>query len=143
MAANNTAPIYTGIPDIQWIDAVATANTTRDLTSGTSYLVFTADATNGGYLNKIRFAPKGTNIATVARIWINNGSTTGTAANNWLFQEVSLIATTSSETGALNFAEVPLDLPLPLGYKIYITLGTTVSAGFMVGVIGGKYTQSA
>ncbi len=143
MAANNTAPIYTGIPDIQWIDAVATANTTRDLTSGTSYLAFTADATNGGYLNKLRFAPKGTNIQTVARIWINNGSTTGTAANNLLYQEVTLIASTSSETAALAFTEVPLDIALPAGYRIYITVGTTVSAGFMVGVIAGKYTQSS
>ena len=143
MAANNTSPIYTGIPHIEWIDAVATANTTRDLTSGTSYLAFTADATNGGYLNKLRFAPKGTNIQTVARIWINNGSTTGTAANNFLFQEVTLIATTSSETQSLPFTEVPLDIALPAGYKIYITVGTTVSAGFMVGVVAGKYTQSS
>lgn len=143
MAANNTSPIFTGIPDIQWIDAVATANTTRDLTSGTSYLVFTADATNGGFLDKIRFSPKGTNILTVARIWINNGSTTGTAANNCLFQEVTLIATTASETGALNFTEIPLNFPLPLGYRIYVTLGTTVAAGFMVNLIGGKYTQSS
>ena len=76
----NTSPIFTKIGDVQWISGIATANTTTDLTSGTSYLAFTADATNGGYVQKMRFrAVTGTgnnNIATVARVWINNGSAT-------------------------------------------------------------------
>ena len=53
MAINN-APIFTGQPDIQWINAVVTANTTTDLTGGTIYLVFTADATNGGFVQKLK-----------------------------------------------------------------------------------------
>ncbi len=139
----NTAPIFTKIGDVQWISGITTANTTTDLTSGTSYLAFTADATNGGYVQKIRFrAVTGTgnnNIATVARIWINNGSTTGTATNNILFDEISLAATTGSATAALSVYELPLNIALPAGYKIYITLGTTVAAGYNATVVGGKY----
>ena len=135
----NITPIFSKVGDIQWINGIATANTTTDLTSGTTYLAFTADATNGGYVQKIRFRALGTNVATVARIWINNGSSTGTAANNTLFDEISLAATTLSQTSALAIYEIPLNIALPPGYTIYITLGTTVAAGYCAQVIGGKY----
>ena len=139
----NTAPIYTRLGDVQWIGGITTANTTTDLTSGTIYLAFTSDATNGGYVQKIRFrAVTGTgnnNVATVARIWINNGSATGTATNNILFDEISLAATTGSATSALAVYELPLNVALPAGYRIYITIGTTVASGYNATVVGGKY----
>ena len=135
----NTSPIFTRLGDIQWIGGITTANTTTDLTSGTTYLAFTADATNGGYVQKIRFRALGTNVATVARVWINNGATTGTAANNVLFDEISLAATTVSQTSALAIYELPLNIPLPAGYRIYVTIGTAVAAGYQATVVGGKY----
>lgn len=135
----NTSPIWSKSGDIQWGITVATANTTTDLSSGTTYLIFTADATNGGYLQKLRLRPLGTNVATVMRIWINNGSTTGTATNNTLYDEVSLGSSTASQTSALALYELPMNMALPLGYKIYVTLGTTVAAGFDVTGVGGKY----
>ena len=136
----NNQPIFSKIGDIQWSGASASAaNTTKDMTTGTTYSVFTADATNGGYVQRIRFRPLGTNAATVARIWINNGSTTSTAANNILFDEVSLAASTISETRATSLTELPLNFALPPGYKIFVTLGTVVAAGYAVSVIGGKY----
>jgi len=136
----NNQPIFSKIGDIQWSGASASAaNTTKDMTTGTTYSVFTADATNGGYVQRIRFRPLGTNAATVARIWINNGSATSTAANNILFDEVSLAASTLSETSATSLTELPLNFALPPGYKIFVTLGTVVAAGYAVSVIGGKY----
>lgn len=36
--------------------------------------VFEADASNGGFIQRLRFKPLGTNVATVARIFLNNGS---------------------------------------------------------------------
>lgn len=137
--AGNTSPIWSKIGDIQWGITVATANTTTDLTTGTTYLIFTADATNGGYLQKLRVRPLGTNVATVLRIWINNGATTGAATNNTLYDEVSLGSSTASQTSALALYELPMNMALPAGYKIYVTLGTTVAAGFDVSAIGGKY----
>jgi len=54
----NVQPIYSKIADIQWATAIVqSANTTTDLTSGTIYPVFTADTTNGGYVQRIRFRP--------------------------------------------------------------------------------------
>ena len=100
--AANTAPIFSSLGDVQWsISAMTTANTTKDLTSGTIYLAFTADTTNGGFVQRIRFRPLGTNTnATVGRIWINNGLTTSTAANNTLFDEITLSSITVSEVSA-------------------------------------------
>jgi hypothetical protein len=134
----NTTPIFTRVGDIQW-DTATAANTTTDLTTGTSYLIFTSDSTNGGYVQKIRFRALGTNVATVARVWINNGSTTATAANNTLFDEISLAATTVSQTSALAVYEIPMNIALPPSYRLYVTLGTAVAAGYDVTTIAGKY----
>lgn len=138
--AANVQPIYSKVADIQWaIAIVQSANTTTDLTSGTSYPIFTADTTNGGYVQRIRFRPLGTNVATVARVWINNGSTTATADNNAMWDEISIPLTTVSQTSAQSTYELPLNFPLPASYRLYVTLGTAVAAGFDVTVIGGKY----
>lgn len=138
----NTAPIFSLAGDVQFTTAAMTvANTTKDLTGGTSYLAFTADATNGGFVQRIRFRPLGTNTnATVARVFINNGSTTGSAANNSLFDEITLSATTVSEVAALAVFELPLNFALPASYRVYTTVGTApTSAGWQATVIGGKY----
>lgn len=137
----NTTPIFTGTPDIQWVGSVLTQNTTTDLTSGTIYLCFTADATNGGYVQRMRFRPLpgGNNIASVARVWINNGATTGTAANNILFDETTLPATTAAANAAVPGVEIPLGFALPAGYRLYVTIGTTVATGYTITTIGGKY----
>ena len=135
----NSQPIFTKIGDIQWANNISAGNTSTNITVGTSYHVFAADGTAGGYVQRIRFRPLGNNIATVARVWINNGSTTGTTANNVLWDEVSLAASTASTTSALANTELPLNFALPPAYKLIVTLGTGVAAGYDVSVIGGKY----
>ena len=138
--AANIQPIYSRLADVQWAtDIVQSANTTTTLTSGTIYPVFTADTTNGGYVQRIRFRPLGTNAATVARVWINNGGDTTVSANNSLWDEIAIALTTVSQTAAQPTYELPLNFPLPANYRLYVTLGTAVLAGFDVTVIGGKY----
>lgn len=135
----NTSPIFSIAADIQWVSgAITAANTTTDLTSGTIYAIFTAGA-NGSYIQRIRFRHLGTNVATVARVWINNGSTTGTASNNTLWDEITLAANTVSQVAASINYELPFSFALPAGYVIYVTLGTAVAAGFRATVIGGDY----
>jgi hypothetical protein len=137
--AANTQPIFSIAGEAQWSSgAITAANTTTDLTSGTIYAIFTG-GTNGSYIQRIRFRHLGTNIATVARVWINNGSTTGTAANNTLWDEITLAANTLSQTAAAINYELPFGFALPTGYVIYVTLGTAVAAGFKATIIGGDY----
>lgn len=139
--AANTQAIYSKVGDIQW-GTVATANTAKDGT-GTVVTVFTADATNGGRVERLRIRSLGTNVATVLRVFINNGSTNTTAANNSLYEEITLPATTLDEDAALTNQEIKFNdgdgLVLPPGYKLNITIGTTVAAGYAVTAVGGKY----
>jgi len=137
--AAGTAPIFTEAPRTDWgVVPLATANTTIDLTSGTILLVFTAGA-DGSYLSRIKFRSLGTNTATVARVWINNGATTATLANNILWGEITLAATTVSQVAALVDYEMPLGFAIPAAYRVYCTTGTTVAAGYAVSVVGGDY----
>ena len=136
--AANTTPIFSKVADWQWANSVLTGNTALDGT-GTSYLVFTADATNGGYIKKLRVRHLGANIATVLRVFINNGSTTATATNNVLFDEIGIQANTLSQTSASTVYELPINEAIPPGYKIYVTVGTTIATGLGVTAVAGKY----
>ncbi len=144
--AANTQPIYTLTPHIGWgsVDGdggaagpLKTANTAKDGT-GTVLTVFTAGA-NGSYVTRIRARAAGTNIASVLRVFVNNGSSQATLANNIYYDELSLPATTNSEVAALATFELTLGFALPAGYKLMVTLGTTIAAGVFVSVIGGDY----
>ena len=137
--AINKEPIFPGTPAIQWATtAVKTANTAKDGT-GTVSTIFTANATNGSRVDYIRLRPLGSNVATVVRLFINNGSDSTVAANNILFAERTLSATTLSEVAELLDVTIAVNVSLPPGYKITATVGTTVSTGYAVCAVGGDY----
>jgi hypothetical protein len=136
----NTNPIFSRTPDVQWAaPPLSAANTSKDGTTGTIAAVFAADATEGGRIEKIIARPLGTNVATVLRVFLNNGGGTGTAANNALIAEMTLPATTLSEAAAQPAYELALNLALPPGYAIFCTIGTAVAAGYMLSGVGSKY----
>ena len=138
--AINTAPIFTKKGDIQWSPtALNAANTAKDGTGSVS-TVFTAGA-DGAFVQRLVARALGTNVATVLRIFINNGGVNTTAANNALIAEMTLPATTLSETVALPPYELALNMALPAGYKLHCTIGTAVAAGYMLAIVGGTYTQ--
>ena len=135
----NANPIYSRTPDMQWgTTALTTANTAKDGT-GTVLTVFTADATEGGFCGTLVARAAGTNVATVLRVFINNGGANSTPANNILRYELTLPATTLSEVAQLAPYEIPLNIAINAGYKINCTIGTTVAAGYYISVNGGKY----
>lgn len=140
--AVNITPIFSKVGDVQWLN-LAAASAAIDGTGAS--LLFTADATNGGRVEKVRFKALGTNIATVARIFVNNGSTPATAANNVLFAEITLPGTTASAVASTAVVELPASgesafpLVLPPSYRLYVALGTAVAAGYHITAVGGKY----
>lgn len=134
----NTAPIFPDLPNVGWGTVITTANTTKDLTSGTITLIFTAGA-DGAYVNSIVGQPHGTNVASLARVFINNGATTATAANNTYFAQIGLPAITNSEAAEVANVTLPLGIGLPPGYRIYITLATAVAAGWQFTAVAGDY----
>lgn len=143
MAAPNTEPVFSRVADIQWADSIVTANNTIDITTGTSYLVFTADATNGGYVKnaRVKVNPSQNTAATVVRFWVNNGLTTGTATNSAMIGELGLPATTTSASAPQADFDYPLNFAMPPGYRLYVTVGTAPggTSELMVIVFGGKY----
>ena len=137
--AQNTQPIFTRVPAIKWVPQALTASNTAKDGTGTVMTVFQADSTNGSYLSTLSFRAAGTNVATVARVFINNGGTNSVAANNILYNEITLSATTLSEVASTANYVLPMNIALPPGYKINVTIGTTVAAGYYISAIGGDY----
>jgi len=74
--AANTNPIYSLLGDIQGGDLLTTAAADYNGQNVNNAVVFTADATNGGFIQRLRFKAYNANnvAATVARIYYNNGS---------------------------------------------------------------------
>jgi hypothetical protein len=143
--ATNTIPIYSKAGQISWSNQLKTANTAKDGT-GTVATIFTAGA-DGGRVERIRIRALGTNVVTVLRIFINNGQTNATPANNVLYAEITIDATTVSEVAALlTTNEFPsaadttaFPIVLPAGYTLLATVGTTIAAGVDVCAIGSSY----
>lgn len=143
--AGNVTPIYSRVGDVSTNGTtgmgqsfLAAANDYTGI-GANNVLIWTADATNGGYIQRIRMKPIGTNVSTVMRFFLNNGSTNGTATNNSFYGEISLPATTISATAALVDIDYPLNMALPAGFRIYAGLGTAVAAGWVCTPIAGKY----
>ena len=138
----NTTPIFSKAGAIGGIGSTTLTTATGDYTGagGNNILIFTSDATNGGFVQRIRLKAIGTNVATVLRVYINNGTgSNGTATNNVFYGEVSLPATTASTTAATVDIDYPLNIALPAGYKLYVGLGATVAAGWVATVVAGAY----
>ncbi len=136
--AANTSPIFLKQPNVSYVTTGTNANTALDGT-GTVATVFTADATNGSKIESVSLQHLGTNVATVVRFFINNGSSNATPSNNALIQEVSMATNTLSQV----VASVPMvwaaNLVLKPGYKLNATIGTAIAAGIMVTAVGGDY----
>ena len=134
----NTTPIFPLTPDIEWAAAILTANTTKDGSTGTVTLLFTAGA-DGAYISSVDGQALGANTASVMRLFLNNGGATTTATNNTLLRNIQLPATALSEVAETQGVSLPLGISIPAGYRLYATIGTTVAAGWQFTVIGGAY----
>lgn len=135
--AANTTPIFPLTPNITVGKTISAANTAKDGT-GTVVTVHTAGA-NGSRVEKLRIRALGTNVATVLRLFINNGGANSTATNNVLYEDITLPSTTNSEVAQLTNQEINLGISLPAGYTLFCTLGTTVAAGYALSAIAGDY----
>ena len=151
--AANVAPVYSIAGDLQVLVPIVTAAAVVYDTSGTTgtdvYYCFKADATNGGYLQRIRFkyVANGTttSVAAVIKLFICNIQTNGTATSNTnmsAYDEIAVPATGVLTTTAVNaFYDVPFGFAFPLGYSVTakITVSQGANTGWMPCPIAGKY----
>lgn len=141
----NTSPIFVltpnnGADSTQLINAVGSPNQYNGIDVNV-VLIFTAGA-NGAYVERVRAVAGGTNgTASVLRIWRNNSSSVGTAANNNLIGELTLPTTAASQTAATTPQELALGFALEANYKLYAGLGTAGGSGvgWYIQVYGGNY----
>lgn len=153
MAANYQA-LQIGEPIIAsktWKSST-TANTKSDGTGTIAtdmLLLYTADATYGGYVSTVRILPQGsvvgtTTQATVARIYLSSqaaGATTD--ANTWLLGEVTCGAVTiDNASRAVTPLTYTLNMSVPAGYNLLVSMhhaaATSTSWGFTA--LAGDYT---
>lgn len=138
--AVNTQPLFVMTPRNSFTGSVTAANTTRNGT-GTVNLLFTAGV-DGSILNNVLMQALGTNAATMARFFLNNGSDPTVAANNTLIAERQLTATTASETVPTPPFEWVPGLKLKGGVtpeRVYVVLATAVAAGYQFTAFGGDF----
>jgi hypothetical protein len=100
--SGNSNPIYSRVGDIQGVYGVSAAAADYTGAGANNVPVFTADYTNGGYVQRLRFKSLGTNTAgVVARIYINDNDL---GASGALFltsplTTASIFSATPSATG--------------------------------------------
>ena len=130
--AANTSPIFGRQADVQvgGANLGVTAVTATDGT-GTLVSIFQADATEGGFVDRITLKPVGSPVATVARIFLLAASgaftsgTTNTATNTALLTETGIPLVTSSNVNSQPEYTIPIRLSLPPGYRLLIGFGTS------------------
>lgn len=139
MAANQK-PIFPLTPTFAATipTTLTTANTAKDGT-GTVVQISAVFGVNGAFVESVEALPIGTNVASVLRVFLNNGSTPSTAANNILLEEISLPATTLNEAAAQTKVVIPINRAFKAGFTLYATIGTTVAAGWRVRAHTGDY----
>lgn len=143
--AVNTKPIFTISGDPSNNDGTGmnqlVLNGSTDYTGidADTSLIFTANATSGAFIREIKAKAGGTNTASVARIYLNNGSTPTTATNNTFWGELTLPATTAIATAATAEPTYSMNIALPPGFRIYVALATAVAAGWCFNAVAGQY----
>lgn len=140
----NIDPLYSRIGDLATDGGTSVPSpvttATGDYTgvSANHVLIHTAGS-NGSFVRGIRCTALGTNTASVLRVYINNGSAQTTATNNTLLGQLSLPATTATNTAATAEPYYPLNIAIPAGFRIYVGVGTTVAAGWDCLAEAGQY----
>lgn len=142
IASVTTPPLFTRVSSTSWFRAlvnIGAGTQPTGLSSGTSFLLFVADSTNGSYLDRVIFQPLGGQDAIVGRVWLNNGLAVADEDNNTMIQEVALPKTNESSTVVLGTVVAPVGMALAPGHRVFITFTSNAKIGFDVTGIGGPY----
>ena len=132
-----TAAQFSDTPNKGTPASLTAANISKDGAGATGRaLVLTASAGRGTILPYLRCKPKGANIATLIRVFKNNGSDPEVASNNSLIAEKSIAASSLSETTENAVYDIPLNLILQgsatVPERIYVLNATAVATGIVI-----------
>ena len=145
----NSDPIFTrnGALNSVLVTAANTSSQGGGTIATDIFKAFTADATNGSYVQRVRWLPTATTptttTATVGRVFISSvtsGATT--SANTWLWDEVVLPATAADNaSAAVTEFDIILGFALNPGYTILVTnhAAPAANTAWRAIVVAGDY----
>lgn len=137
-AVQNTNPIYTSTSSLSFGTLTGNIGLTRSDGVGTIgtdiFKMFTADATDGSFVSKVRISPAATTstsmTASVIRLYISSiqsGATT--AANTVVYQEIAVAALAAAHTSnSVNYYEIVFNTFIPAGYTILASIDDNLAA---------------
>jgi hypothetical protein len=113
-------------------------------------LLYTADATYGGFIQKVRLTPQASvaataTTATMARFYISSvtsGATTN--ANTTLFGEYACVAQTADQTtSAVTSLEMPIGIAMKPGETLLVSMHHVAAANTSWGIfaVTGDYLK--
>ena len=102
-----------------------------------SYRIYVAANATAG--NAVRYFTSATNSYSQTAMPATGTYDDPMIGNTKLYGELSLPATTISATTATTEFDYPMNFALPAGWEVYVGLGTTVAAGWVVMPIAGDY----
>lgn len=137
--AANTTPLFPLTPNNGWSILSTISATVFNNHNGASATAIYTAGVNGSRVDFITIVGLGSNNNSVLRLFVNNGSSNATTANNVLFNEYALASATITETTSNPTQNITLGLTLAPSYRLLACLGTTASAGWAVGAFGGDY----
>jgi len=135
-----TAPQFVTTPNKGTPGSLTAANTALDGTGATGRLLLFTAGSSGSILPAVRAMHLGTNVATLIRVFRNNGSDPAVAGNNTLVAEKAIASNTVSHTAESIPYDIPLNMTLAGGAnpeRISVTLATAVAAGIQITPING------
>lgn len=146
----NTDPIFTrqGLKGSVLVTAANTSSQGGGTVGTDIFLAATCDATNGSFIQRVRWIPTATTptttTATVGRIFLSTiASGATTSANTWLFNEFVLPAIPADNaTSAVNFFDIILGFAIPSGTQTILVTNHAAPAAnsaWRAVVIGGDY----
>lgn len=131
---------YNGVKTITLTGALTATYTVAAGLATPATGTIVADPINGSRISKVVFQPTGAAIAVAGRIFLNNGQTSATPANNTYLKDVSLpVLAATTELASMPPTEVALDIVVPPFHKLNVTLGATVANAYHVYVVAGGY----
>jgi hypothetical protein len=147
----NTAPIYSGVPEINLIQ-IPQSSTNVHTSGGIAsigsnmYVAFTSGA-NGSYVQKMRFQFTSTtsainSAATVFKVYystVNTGTPSITQAS--LIADIAAPAQTITNTTSAYPIEFPLNFAMPANTYLLVgqTIAATANGAWFVTTFGGDY----
>ena len=143
--AGNQSPIFSRVGDITGSVILLTAANDYTGNNSNNTVVYQADPINGGFIQRLRFKALGTNVATVARIYINEGYPALANTAGIPGTPTAVVSTTGGVLQPGNYYTVVQSIDqygIPTNFSAESTVATTNTSSIVYSWTPGPAAQS-